>query len=174
IKKLYFKLFVQMPTDIYGKGSEYVSCYADLDTLNGYGTVSGKPNTIWIKVSGIDQKANGPGSYSQLAKASIQFLRLNLPSKAYPGSQIGDNLDLAAAVKMIFSLADNITTAFTNFDNTARTKGWAQQIDTSRSFVRLNSPLYQKYGGGYRVKQVTIYDNWNKMTGQRTALYGQS
>jgi hypothetical protein len=171
VQKLYFKLFVKMPDDQYGTGSEYISTYANLDSLTGYGRVSN--NVIWIKMSGISLPGTGPGSYSPLAKAAIQFLRLNLGSKAYPGSEVGDNLDLSTAVKMIGNLTDNIVSAFSSFDNIARGNNWAYLIDTSRTLVRLDNPIYKKYGGGHRVKRVTVYDNWNHMTGQRTASYGQ-
>ena len=172
ISKLYFKLFVEMPTDAYGKGYEYVPCYANLDADN-YGVISGQSDMLWVKITGVSLKGDQPGNYSPLAKAAIQFLRLNLPSKAYPGSQVGDNLDPKAAIQMMVALSDNIKSAFTSFDKTARDKGWAVKIDTSRSFIRLNTPEYIKYGGGYRVKRITIYDNWNKMTGGRQAVYGQ-
>jgi hypothetical protein len=171
VSKLYFKLFVRMPDDAYGSGSEYVPCYADLDQGNSYGIVNG--GTIWIKISGISLPGDAAGPYSPLAKAAIQFLRLNLPSKAYPGSEIGDNLDLSGAVKMVFSLADNIRTAFESFDKTARGKPWCTSVDLNRTFIRLDNPYYKKYGGGHRVKRITIYDNWDKMTGQRAAMYGQ-
>ncbi len=173
IKKLYFKLFVEMPTDPYGKGYEYVPCYANLDETNGYGIVSGQPNMLWVKITGVSLKGDKPGEYNPLAKAAMQFIRLNLPSKAYPGSQVGDHLDGEAAIKMILAMGDNIKNSFTTFDNIARSKGWASKIDTSRSFIRLNTPEYIKYGGGYRVKKITIYDNWDKMTGGREAVYGQ-
>lgn len=174
VQKLYFKLFVRMPDDPYGSGSEYITCYADLDQGNSYGMVNS--NTIWVKISGISLAGDAGGSYSPLAKAAIQFLRLNLPSKAYPGSEVGDNIDLASAVKMIFSLASNIATAFQSFDATARGHQWCSALDMNRSFIRLNNPSYKKYGGGHRVKRITIYDNWDKMTkgsGQRGAVYGQ-
>ena len=172
LSKLYFRLSVKMPDDPYGTGYEYVPCYADLDPSGGYGRVSG--NVIWVKLSGISLAGTEDGSYSPLAKAAIQFLRLNLPSKAYPGSEVGDNVDLSNAVKMVFSLAGNIITAFSSFDKIARNRSWATQIDTMRTWVRLNSPDYKKYGGGQRVKRVTVYDNWNKMVpGQRGAVYGQ-
>jgi hypothetical protein len=170
VNKLFFKLYVRMPGDEFGNGYEYIPCYADLETGN-YGFTNA--NTIWVKLSGISLKGDGPGNYSPLAKAAIQFLRLNLPSKAYPGSEAADNLDLAAAVKMIFSLSNNIKTAFQSFDNTARNNNWAMMIDTSRTFVRLNNPYFKKYGGGHRVKKVTLYDKWDQMTGQRAATYGK-
>jgi PA14 domain len=170
VSKFYFKLYVKMPVDQFGNGSEYIPCYADIDA-NNYGYTNA--NTIWVKLKGISLKGDGDGTYSPLAKAAIQFLRLNLPSKAYPGSETADGLDLGEAVKMIFSLATNIKTAFQSFDQTARNNNWAAQIDTSRSFIRLNNPYYKKYGGGHRVKRVTIYDKWDKMTGQRAATYGK-
>ncbi len=170
ISKIYFRLFVKMPADQFGNSGEYVPCYAELDASN-YGYTNA--NTIWFKISGISLNGDGSGSNSPLAKAAIQFLRLNLPSKAYPGSETADGLDLSEAVKMVFSLATNIKTAFQSFDQTARNNNWVMQIDTSRSFVRLNNPNYKKYGGGHRVKRVTIYDKWDKMTGQRAATYGR-
>ncbi|HYC28967.1 MAG TPA: hypothetical protein VEB42_09125, partial [Chitinophagaceae bacterium] len=170
IKKLYFKLFVKMPADENGKGSEYVSCYADLDA-GGYGVASS--NIIWVRLSGISEKGDGAGGFSPLVKAGLQFLRLNLPSKAYPGSETGDNLSLEDAVKVLHSMSGNIQSAFSSFDVDARSAGYAAEIDTSRTFVRLNSPVYRKLGGGHRVKKITIYDNWDKMTSQRAAVYGQ-
>ncbi|HTI88941.1 MAG TPA: PA14 domain-containing protein, partial [Puia sp.] len=171
--KLYFKVFVRMPDDQYGSGWEYVSCYADLDAGNSYGIAG--PGKIWIKISGISLAGDGSGTYNPLAKAAIQFLRLNLPSKAYPGSEPGDNLDVASAVKMIFSLANNIATAFSSFDGTARGHNWCSTIDVNRSYIRLDNPFYKKLGGGHRVKQITIFDNWNKMVaGSRAAVYGQA
>ena len=172
VTKLYFKLFVRMPDDQYGSGSEYVACYADLAQGNSYGIVNG--NTIWIKISGISLAGDGDGSYSPLAKAGIQFLRLNLPSKAYRGSEPGDNIGLSDAIQMIFGMADNLKNAFKSFDATARGQFWCTAVDLNRTFIRLDDPFYKKYGGGHRVKRITIYDKFDKMVpGSRAAVYGQ-
>lgn len=173
ITKLYFRLSVQMPGDQYGSGNEYVPCYAEIDANSGYGRVN--DNVIWVKLSGMDIKGSGGGSYSPLAKAAIQFLRLNIPSQAFPGSEVGDNLDLENGVKMIFGMAENIKESILSFDKVARNNGWCVNIDTNRTFVRLYSPGYRKFGGGHRVKRISIYDNWKKMTGNtaKEAVYGQ-
>jgi hypothetical protein len=168
VTKLYFKLFVQMPTDRFGGGYEYVPCYADLEN---YDIVSS--NVIRLKLKGISMKGDEAGNYSPLAKAAIQFLRLNLPSKAYPGSDIGDDVDLGDAVQMVLSMANHIVEAFKSFDAIARSKNWAQLVDLNRTYVRLDNPAYHKYGGGLRVKKILIADNWDAMTGQRPAVYGQ-
>jgi hypothetical protein len=168
--QIYFRLHVKMPADKFGSGEEFVPCYGKLDNGN-YGFIN-NGNTIWVKLKSIDTKGNEGGPYSPLAKTAIQFLRLNLPSKAYPGSDVGDNLDFGDGVKILFSMADNIRNAVRSYDATARAKGWAKEVDLSRSFVRLHSPAYKKYGGGLRVKNIVIYDHWNAMTGQKESKYG--
>lgn len=179
ISKLYCKLFVKMPADEFGSGSEFVPCYFRLAGGTGSYGVTTNHNIIWLKMEAIDKEGKAGGDYSPCAKAAIQFLRLNLPSKAYPGAETSDDLDLDQAVKMIGTMWGNIQEAFTSFDKTARGNSWAQVIDTSRSFIRLNDPDYKKYGGGLRVKRLKIYDNWASLTqtvqspGEREAVYGQ-
>ena len=170
ISKLYFRLYVRMPDDRYGSGYEYVTGYANID-VDSYGRVNN--NTIYIKLSGVSLAGDGGGSYNPMAKAAIQFLRLNLPGKAYPGSEVGEDIDLAGAVKVIASMSTNIINAFSSFDRIARGSGWCSLIDLNRSYIRMNDPDYRKFGGGHRVKRITIYDNWDKMTNQRPAIYGQ-
>lgn len=171
IDNVYFKLYVRMPGDKFGSGYEYVNGYATLDLNGGYGFVDAR--TIWVKLKGISLKGDKDGDYSPMAKTAIQFLRLNLPSKAYPGSDVGEDMSPGDAVKVVFSMAQNYMGALLGFDAEARIRNWAYQIDASRSFVRVNNPTYKKYGGGLRVKQVKIYDHWNSMTGQKEAVYGQ-
>ncbi|PSL46715.1 PA14 domain-containing protein [Chitinophaga niastensis] len=172
ISKIYFRLFVNMPSDKFGDGSEFVPCYARLDANGGYGYIN-NGNTIWVKLSGIDKRGNEGGSNSPLVKAAFQFLKLNLPSKAYPGSDVGDNPSMVDGVKMLLTQAENIANTLHSFEDNARPRGWAQNIDTSRSVARLNSPVFKKYGGGLRVKNILSYDHWNKMSGQRESVYGK-
>jgi len=165
VSRLYFKLFVSMPPDRWGSGSEFVPCFGDIED---YG-VAGPPanNTIWIRVAPV----NG---HSPMAEAAIQFLRLNLPSKAYPFSEPGDNVSFGDVIKMVLTAASNVTDAIKGFDNSARKRNWGNSITTDKSFVRLDNPGYNKLGGGLRVKRVELYDNWNAMTGgKKESVYGQ-
>lgn len=176
VEKLYFRLSVEMPTDNYsnGKKFEYIPCYAELDPGQGYGFYN--PNIIWVKLKEVSKTGEEGNDYSPLVKAATQYIRLNHPSKAFPGSETGDAVDIAEAaqaVKMLVGFIPQVLNAFTSFDITARKKGYGMFLDTSRSFVRMNNPWLKKYGGGHRVKRITVYDNWDKMTGQRAAKYGQ-
>lgn len=160
---VYFKVAVKMPADMWGSGYEFVPGYGEIADL---GITAGIPNQFWIRLKPIDGE-------SPVTKAAIQFLRLNLPSKAYPGSEVGNDLDFGAAVKMLASSFREIQNAVNGFDKNARKKGFCQTADLSRSFVRLTNPGFKKYGGGSRVKRVELFDNWNKMTGQKESSYGQ-
>ena len=175
LSKIYFRMFVQMPTDVWGSGYDYVPGYADLDTSNGkwYGTLSTNSKIIWVKLKGVDKTGDGGGPFSPMAETAINFLRLNLPDKAYPGSEVPDNLTIQTGITVMTSLASNITQLLEGFDGYARQNGWVNWIDTSRSYIRLDCPTLNKKGGGLRVKSVLIYDNWNAMTGKRETVYGQ-
>ncbi|HWB93981.1 MAG TPA: PA14 domain-containing protein, partial [Puia sp.] len=177
---IYFRLFVNMPKDDFGSGGEFVPCYAELDqsAARSYGRVN--DSLIWIKIKGVNSTGNGDGSNSPLALTAINFLRLNLGSKAYPGSEVNDNVNIADGIKILVSMVTNLSGMLSGFTNTARSNGWASVIDnTSRSFVRLDDPYLKKYGGGLRVKSILIYDNWKSMTaqngqtGKRETVYGQ-
>ncbi|TWF45398.1 PA14 domain-containing protein [Chitinophaga polysaccharea] len=171
IDKVYFRMYVKMPTDKFGGGYESVPCYARIDTAGGYGFIN-NGQTIWVKLSGVDKQGND-GSGSPLSKAATEFLRLNLPSKAYPGSDVGDDPDPADAVKVLLTQVPDITAAIRGFEMNAKGRGWACGVDLNRSVVRLNNPYFKKYGGGHRVKSILTYDRWNKMTGQRESVYGK-
>jgi hypothetical protein len=161
-----------MPSDKFGNGSEYISTYATLEPGNFGYINSGK--TIWLKIQAINKSGEAdPNGLSPLAKAASQFLRTNLPSKAYPGSETSEDPSPGEMVKVLFSQVDNLINAVQSYDLTVRQRGWVKTIDTSRSFVRLANPYYKKYGGGLRVKRVRIYDHWNAMTKQKEAMYGQ-
>ena len=175
LKKLYFRLYVQMPLDKWGGGSEYVPVYATPDTTlyNWYGTTN-NPNIIWIKIDGVNGDGDGSGLLSPLAQAAINYLRLNLPSKAYPDSEPGDEFDPAVAVKTLVPNLGELSNMLLGFNKMARLKNVAAHTKLFRSYVRLNCPSLKKLGGGLRVKTVLVYDHWNKMTNQREAVYGQT
>jgi len=168
VSKLYFKLLVKMPEDRWGKGSEYVPFYADIDGEN-YG-IKGAPSNkmIWIRLATLDDGAPP-------AVAATQFLRLNLPSKAYPMSEPGDNVDGADFIKMLLSAAGNVSDAVQGFGAHARNQNFCKDITAAKSFVRLDNPALKKLGGGLRVKKVEVYDNFHAMSKlqQRDACYGQ-
>jgi len=175
ISQLYFKVATSMPdNDGFGSGYEPIPGYAAIDTsaADWYDYIPGS-NLIRIKLKGISKDGND-GSYNPIAKAATQFLRLNIPSKAYPNSEgLNTSPNTEQTLNLMLQDVDGVVEELQGFDKYARGESWCRFIDTTRSFVRLNSPEYKKYGGGLRVKRITVYDNWNEMTGQKEATYGQ-
>jgi len=165
VEKLYFKLAVQMPEDVWGKGFDMVPTYVNIDQDN-YGVVPGNDKRIWIKLAKVDNK-------HPLLLAALQFMKLNIPAKAYPASETGEGLSFESAVRMLVTSISEIQNVVKGFYNMGKNRFWCQQVVVSKSFVRLNAPTYKKYGGGYRVKRVETFDNWNAMTTQKEANYGQ-
>lgn len=159
---IYMKLAVKMPADRWGSGYEFVPVYA---RVADYGLTTVE-NRFWIKFEPA-------GNETPMVKYALQFLRLNLPSKAFPSSELGDNIDLGDAIKMLGSGFNEISNSVQGFSNASQIKQWCKTVETEKSFIRLNSPNYAKLGGGHRVKRVEIFDHWNTMTGQRESVYGQ-
>lgn len=166
VTQLYFKLAVNIPADKWGQGFEFVPVYAEIDDYGIRDSVSKKK--IWIKVKPIT------GSESPFVTTALQFLRLNLGSKAYPFSEPGDNFDWRTLVNTLATGGKNIENAINGFNSTARGAHICETIVTGKSFVRLDNPVYKKLGGGLRVKKVEVCDHWNKMTGQQESTYGQT
>lgn len=167
VQQLFFKLAVTVPADTWGGGYEFVPCYAEIDN---YGVRANSGNkTIWIKVKPI------AGGYSPMATAAVQFLRLNLGSKAYRYSEPGDNFSFKNVLGMLASAGSNIASSVSGFPKHARQENKINNVVLDRSFVRLNNPVYKKLGGGLRVKRVEIKDNWYNMTAQQQveSVYGQ-
>lgn len=164
-QKLLFRLHIKMPSNGYGSGNEYIPVYAD---YKDYGLVN--DSLIWVELQDSPEGNNK----SPLATAAIQFLRLNLPSKAYEGSDVGNEPAFKAAIMTVLSVAGEIKRLMLGgFNSDARISSKSKEAMVSHSFVRLSSPEFKKLGGGHRVKKITIHDNWQKMVNKKESVYGQ-
>lgn len=160
LSQLAFKIWVQM-----SKGPEYITCYATIDGAN-YGVDGTNRNIIWVKLNRL-------GGKSPLSLTALEFLRQQLPGQAFTGYDVSGEPLIQQVGDMLKGMLQSLRNAFADPVNTFRKEGKAMHTDLSKCFVRLNDPDGFKYGGGYRVKSVVLSDNWNKMTGQYTATYGQ-
>lgn len=174
LRKRYFegikKLFIKFNVDLDNKYHyEYVPGYVDISDAS-----------ISLVNSGMAQitlpKYNG--KYNPIAKMAWQMLRLDLPKYAYPfydNSSSGSS-DAATAIRSLIGAIGMVKELWQSFDETAVRKKFGNRVRLSRSMVRLNNPDYKKTGGGCRVKEVRMYDNWPGMTDvsdATLAYYGQ-
>lgn len=164
-ENLYFKFY----TDLDNKGHyEFVPGYAVIKSVTRY---NGMDSIAAITVEQL--KGENP-----MAKAAWQFLRLQLPKYAYPGSENIDDegTNLGKAIRSLLTALKNITDVFKGYEGRAKKSGYGNRIDLSKSWVRLCQPGFKKLGGGLRVRRIDISDEWaavSQMAGAKTASYGQ-
>lgn len=166
-KQLFLKLAVVMPDEPYIPGVEIIPVYADIDD---YGLVQDYGDTVaYVKIKRLDIK-NNP---TPLIQQALQFIRQQLPGKAYKAYDVNEKVGVTAIVVSLAKMVGSVTELFKNGDKALKDKLRCKWFIPGQSFVRLTNPERFKYGGGLRVKRVIIHDNWNKMTGQYASTYGQ-
>lgn len=170
IKHLYFRCAVKMYPNHGADLAEYVPGYCK---VKSYGICPNDNSMIYIELEGDPVGKSGADVVNPITKTAWQFLRINLPQLAYPGSQTNGGGFINVIKAMIAPLFD-IQNILMGFSRSCMSRSWCKSIVLSKSWIRLDNPDYQKFGGGARVKQVTISDNWDQMiSGEYSATYGQ-
>lgn len=182
-KYLYFRflLNVNNGNDLIKK-NEYVGGYCDVASSDYCGVVPSTSGSTtgytrgWVKVKTLPVDGGGVGPlYHPISKAGWSFSRINTPfyanEQAVPGeSDPGDFIRTILNADIINQLIG----FFLGPNNKLRSKGFASEFVVNHSYIRLYDPNGIKYGGGHRVKAVTISDNWAAMEGtEAVADYGQ-
>lgn len=165
VNQLYLKLAVEMPmgAGLAGiAGSENIGIYSD---ILDYGLVS--PGVAWIK---IDNLNNG---HTPIVQGAIQFLKQQLPGKAYKGYDVSEEAGGGAIVSALGGMISSVAGLFNGeFEQMIADKK-CQEVLLNKSFARLSVADGNKYGGGLRVKRIVISDNWSRMANKLKSTYGQ-
>jgi hypothetical protein len=162
--QLYMKLAVNMPPKPGLPGFEFIPVYAD---INKFGIVPGTGGTVaFVQVNRLE------GGSTPMVQQALQFIKQQLPGKAYPGYDVKDESSAKAVVLALAGMITSVSSLKMGEDAVLKQSNICREVETAKSFARLTNPLLTKYGGGLRVKRVTISDNWNKMTNQYAATYG--
>lgn len=155
--KLYFKFLL----DLDGVGhKEYVPGYASISSISYV-------NSTTARIT-----LNKIGGINPIAKAGWQFLRTQLPAYAYPGYDNADDSggDLVKAIKALLNALGSIKELVYGFEARAKNKGFSDNAVLEKSWVRLYTPSFKKYGGGLRVKRIDMSDDWANMSGTAGAV----
>jgi len=91
----------------------------------------------------------------------------NIDRKLKPATSNGDRISQIRSLTSVITLVRQM---FQGFNNYCLKKVWGRQVIASKSWIRLNSPDKIKFGGGLRVRQVTIKDQW---ANDEEGIYGQ-
>lgn len=167
--QIYFKALISLlkPSD---KKNEYISGYATVDT---------DPNTMGLKSTKEGKFTHGyftlkeEKNYHPFSVRAWQHLRTNQPELINP-IKLSASDKLGTQIGLIRSIIGSFTfikdQALKGFYRFCFDLNWGKQLALGQSWVRLKSPDKIKYGGGLRVKQITMSDNWQQ---DNEGVYGQ-
>lgn len=172
--KLYYKVFMDIRKSSDNR-QDYVSGYADIES-KGLDTDSKSGNnfTRGFVVLGRHKIGNKSYPYHPFSMAAWQYIRTQNPNLNGFGPYNTDpNTNKSAAMNKVKSLASivlRIAEIFQGFHSHCYTSNWGENIIIGSSYIRLNSPDKIKVGGGARVKEISLSDEWS----EEKSYYGQT
>jgi hypothetical protein len=167
--QLYFKVNVQL-TKSGTQQYETISGYVDIDQVGSMGLEVGTdPNKYQYGYFNLKKEKGGTNFNGQqqfvnpIVLRAWQHLRTNQPELT--NNPKSDAPGIKDEVKRLIPLIPAIVNQLRGFNRDCFLRGVGMKVKSSKSWVRLNSPDNIKYGGGLRVKQVTMRDaNWAATT----------
>jgi len=171
LDEIYFKAFTKLKRqyNLSSVAEDYVVGYAQVDPMGSFGAASSGENFGYIDLKPVEYKSAGIDIFKThpLRRAGWQYLRFNRhdlfnDQGTYDsfGEGAGDAL-LSIPLTLASLVKEVLSTITLGQYNQYRILGYCRSMSTrKRSFVRLNSPNKEKYGGGHRVKSVKLSDNW--------------
>lgn len=181
IEHVYFKTLANLDNPVTGDPHvDFVEGWAKVSHETGtFGTCSYQARNDIIGFFSVEAAELNElfGEIHPFRKAALQHLRFNRSELLFDVN-IPDGSVSAQIVNLLtqtISSFNDLAGSFVGFYAWAHTKGMGKNIHLNgKSIVRLNNPNGFKYGGGCRVKQLTISDNWsNSATSLDDAKYGQ-
>ena len=156
---MYFKFLINLKPGNFESVSGYVT--AEQAGVCPY------PNSDYMYVK---LKKSSPNAIS---RTSWGFFRQNMFEVLYNQPNVSDN-GIESVVRGIAANMADIKQLFSGVENYLKSRSIAKQFVTEQSFIRLYEPTKSKKGGGSRVKNIFINDNWNELSGEgENSTYGQ-
>lgn len=178
-RSIYFKSRIRLLKggDVWDYVSGYLPVESELTNPDGfnYGAV-GNQGFITVQPA---QKRNGDfyDQYHPISVAAWNFMQSSSPEIINnPNSFNGDNTNqdnFLGKVVDALNVVPQLLTTFGALKKYCKSKDMARYIDLSKSCIRLASPDKRKLGGGHRVKQISMSDEWSPNSGQAADEYGQ-
>lgn len=171
VKNICFRVMLQLSDTKF----EWVNGYADIADDDPYGMCPGSSTHFYIKLKqkNLESLVNSSKKISPLTKAGFNFIKTNLPHTINPelADLFTDDNDVRAEEVFYKLLSlDDIIDKLQGIDQKLLTRGNCNRIKEYGGnlwgWVRLNNAFKAKLGGGYRVKKITLDDNWTTISDQ--------
>ncbi|MBP8067442.1 MAG: hypothetical protein KAY27_02660, partial [Pedobacter sp.] len=159
---LYYKIYVKLNAS----KAEYITGYTE---IRDYG-VSNNGLYGYIDLEPVNIEDDQPQPVvNPMLKMALQYMRINRNSLFFNNTAMGTPANFSAFINSLPSiysqLQNQISASAMGVNLYGISMPFCQEVDTAKSFIRLYHPTRKKIAGGSRVKQVSIDDNWDKMTG---------
>lgn len=182
---IYYKVKLNLHKPSNSDIVEFVHGYADVDYTSIDGYEGFGVDTDCIDPNNSDKynrayvllKQDNDTKLHPIVLAGLHYLKFELPERSTVTNHTQD--ENPGHVQAIMALVDvffNMTDLFKNFyaNRTNSENQFCRDIDASASFIKLNNVTGFKKGGGHRVKQISINDNWEMMNNSSSSSeYGQ-
>ncbi|MFH1373985.1 MAG: hypothetical protein ABII79_09340 [bacterium] len=163
-EQVYFKAHMYLK-DHSQSISDIVAGFARVDNVDVLDAPGPGPYTHGVITVRSD---NGKRDHHPITEAALQHLLLNRPEDIYTPLSFDPDAGWDDHALMIPSLVgyalSEIVSAIDGYYDNATRKGWGQEFDQDRSWIRLRYPYGRKFGGGCRVSRLTLVDNWGAAT----------
>jgi hypothetical protein len=173
-KQLFFKYKINLRAQSenqHGEFYEYINGYVEIDPAAPMRLDNGGSGDYKYGYFSVKKEDTNRNPFSLRA---WQHLRTNQPEIAYSGTKLtkaDTNGDRVNRIKSVGSLGKIARQLFGGFYPYCDTKGWGRQVKSGKSWIRLYSPDKIKYGGGLRVRQITMKDSWTESASQYGQVY---
>ncbi|MFA6152801.1 MAG: hypothetical protein WC716_15870 [Chitinophagaceae bacterium] len=161
-------IYYSFNLDINGKGSyENIKGYAKFDEV---GICTGNDDYGYVRL--LRDEA-GNAKFHPATVYGINTARYYIPHIFYDGYE--ESSDLKKVAKGLFASGKEM---FGTIIMRNPFKRWVGEkrgriFNIDQSFIRLHAPDLAKKGGGIRVRQLTLSDNWSALSGNESATYGK-
>ncbi len=174
---LYFNMFVDLsPFDATKRNAEeYVRGYCNIEEKGNYSQGGNYYGYVKINSLEIKDKSTSPKYINPISGSAFQFIKGSMPWLVYHGSDWNNSSSttLGKVMGTIFSMIPELVRMNYGYNASMKMLGYANKVNTSMSFIRLNVPGHKKLGGGHRVKSIKINDGWEELSGESSHTYGQ-
>lgn len=175
LKDLYFNILININKGNPDPKYEYVRGFIERPDDAGFRTIGGK-RVGYVRIATTEISKRNNAQCNPISKSAWQFVRLHVPYLINPGSDMMRSG--ASTIKELGRTLIGFFPKMLDMINGVYSKMFAdrygKQIIPGKSWIRLNNLTGFKYGGGGRVKKLTMNDNWLDMEGSQPSRdYGQ-
>lgn len=197
-RNLYIKTRIALTPDLY----EFVSGYLELEdspdlcgvkneNVENIVLTEGGPSVncyttgfVTIKKARKKKESNGfYEKYHPLSMLAWDYMQTNAQEiltnpNSFDTDDEGSDLTTSDVLGKMFDIINILPGTMQSFGAIrpyCKSKGFGRKVDLEKTCIRLASPDKIKFGGGHRVKKITIKDNWTADSGNDSdsRTYGQ-